>query len=84
MTMVKPKSAAIIRKPKPVDNRSALAFAEKKIATLSKSGQVPDGDVRLTANIRSDLHMKLKMAAVADRTTIGDLIETMIEDKYGP
>lgn len=44
-----------------------------------KSGKVPEGDVRLTANIRGDLHMKLKMKAVMERTTIGELIEELIE-----
>jgi len=45
----------------------------------SRSGMVPEGDVRLTANIRGDLHMKLKMKAVMERTTIGELIEDLIE-----
>lgn len=44
-----------------------------------KSGLVPEGDVRLTANIRSDLHMKLKIRAAQGRTTIGELIEQWIE-----
>jgi hypothetical protein len=44
-----------------------------------KSGLIPDGDVRLTANVRSDLHMKLKMRAVQERTTVGELIEAWIE-----
>lgn len=44
-----------------------------------KSGKVPQGDVRLTANIRKDLHMKLKIAAVMRSTTIGALIEEMVE-----
>lgn len=43
------------------------------------SGLVPDGDVRLTANIRKDLHKKLKWAAVERETTIGELIEELIE-----
>lgn len=43
------------------------------------SGQIPEGDVRLTANIRKDLHMKLKMAAVTGETTIGELLEKLIE-----
>lgn len=42
------------------------------------SGQVPDGDVRLTANIREDLHLKLKIAAAHRRTTIGELIEMLV------
>lgn len=43
------------------------------------SGQVPEGDVRLTANIREDLHQKLKIRAVQERTTVGDLIEEWVE-----
>jgi hypothetical protein len=45
------------------------------------SGQVPEGDVRLTANIREDLHLKLKIAAARRRTTIGELLEELLE-KY--
>lgn len=45
----------------------------------SKSGLVPVGDVRLTANIREDLHMKLKIRAAKERTTVGELIERWIE-----
>lgn len=45
------------------------------------SGQVPEGDVRLTANIREDLHLKLKIAAARRRTTIGEILEEMVE-KY--
>lgn len=47
----------------------------------SKSGKVPEGDVRLTANIRKDLHMKLKIAAVMRSTTIGALIEEMVAER---
>jgi hypothetical protein len=45
----------------------------------SRSGQVPEGDVRLTANIREDLHLRLKIAAAKNRTTIGDIIEALVE-----
>lgn len=44
-----------------------------------KSGLLPPGDVRLTANIREDLHLKLKIRAAQERTTIGELIERWIE-----
>ena len=57
--------------------KKAAQRASKK--SEPKSGLVPEGDVRLTANIRGDLHMKLKMKAVLDRTTIGELIEELIE-----
>ncbi|HEY6872426.1 MAG TPA: plasmid partition protein ParG [Geobacteraceae bacterium] len=42
-------------------------------------GPVPAGDVRLTANIREELHLKLKIAAATRRTTIGELIEELVE-----
>lgn len=44
-----------------------------------KAGLVPEGDVRLTANIRSDLHLKLKIRAAQERTTVGELIEQWVE-----
>ena len=47
--------------------------------TGQKSGLVPAGDVRLTANIRSDLHIKLKVRAAQEQTTVGELIEAWIE-----
>lgn len=55
----------------------------RKPAVKAVSGLVPEGDVRLTANIRQDLHLKLKIAAAYRRTTIGEMIEEMIE-KYVP
>lgn len=42
------------------------------------SGQVPDGDVRLTVNVKKELHLKLKMASAMTRTTMGELIEHMV------
>jgi hypothetical protein len=44
-----------------------------------KSGLLPTGDVRLTANINSDLHLKLKIRAAQERTTVGELIEQWIK-----
>lgn len=55
------------------------AFAKAKPAAATKSGQVPEGDVRLTANISVRLHTKLKHAAVERRTTVGELLEQLIE-----
>lgn len=64
------KSAAKRGKAAP----ATAAPAPKKI-----SGLVPTGDVRLTANIRQDLHLKLKIASAYRRTTIGEIIEELIE-----
>lgn len=52
---------------------------KKKTTKKNVSGQVPEGDVRLTANVRKDLHKKLKHAAVDQETTIGDILETLID-----
>jgi hypothetical protein len=62
-----------------MDTKAALEFAEEKPKPKQKSGLVPEGDVRLTANIRADLHMKLKLEAAQRRTTIGDLIEDLVQ-----
>lgn len=45
------------------------------------SGLIPLGDVRLTANIKQDLHLKLKIHAAEQRTTIGEVLENLIS-KY--
>lgn len=47
------------------------------------SGQIPAGDVRITANINSDLHLKLKIRAAEQRTTVGEIIEQWIEKDSG-
>lgn len=47
-------------------------------AAEPRSGQVPPEDVRLTANIRKELHLKLKIAAANRSTTIGELIEELV------
>ncbi len=48
-------------------------------AKTQTSGLVPAGDVRLTANISEEHHIKLKIAAAKQRTTIGELIEQLID-----
>jgi hypothetical protein len=70
-TPEKTRSPAVKTKPGP--------STVKGVAKGSLSGQVPAGDVRLTANIRDDLHLKLKIAAARRRTTIGELIEELVE-----
>ncbi len=53
-----------------------LAEGRRKDA---KTTAAPAGDVRLTINLREDLHMKLKLRAVKDKTTAGELIESLVE-----
>ena len=65
--------------------RGATKKAPKTAATKGgrsmkpAAGPVPEGDVRLTANIREDLHLKLKIVAATRRTTIGELIEDLVQ-----
>ena len=54
------------------------ASKAENAATGQKAGLVPTGDVRLTANIQADLHLKLKIRAAQERTTAGELIEQWI------
>jgi len=75
------KKKASLTKPRLAGPRvgSSLSAKAKQFAGGSKSGMVPIGDVRLTANIRQDLHKKLKHAAVDQETTVGELLEALID-----
>ncbi len=42
---------------------------------------IPKGDVRLTLNVREELHQKLKIASVMTRTTMGELVEQLVAEK---
>ena len=47
---------------------------------MNKSGQVPPGDVRLTLNVTRDTRKTLKQAAVTVETTMGDLVEQLVQE----
>jgi hypothetical protein len=69
-----------MKKPAPKAPQEEGARASSRQSKSQKSGLLPPGDVRLTANIRADLHLKLKIRAAQERTTIGELIEQWIEN----
>ena len=75
------KKTTMLKKPV-LDTNGALKFADSE-KPKPMSGLIPNGDVRLTANIRQDLHLRLKIEAAHRRTTVGELIEEMI-DKHTP
>jgi hypothetical protein len=56
-------------------NKNKSKKTTRRAPEVARSGPVPVGDVRLTVNIRKDLHLKLKIRAAKRRTTIGELIE---------
>jgi len=68
-------SEPLVVKSTPARKRGRLP----KTQTKPVSGLVPEGDVRLTANIRQELHLKLKIASAYRRTTIGEIIEELVE-----
>jgi hypothetical protein len=61
---------------KGTDKANTQKVAQKGLKQVS--GLVPNGDVRLTANIREDLHLKLKIHAAEQRTTIGEVLEQLL------
>jgi hypothetical protein len=71
------------QKPAPRETKRKQAAQQppvrKDAVAKAVSGLVPEGDVRLTANIRQDLHLRLKIAAAHRRTTIGEIIEELVE-----
>ncbi|WP_026842247.1 hypothetical protein [Citrifermentans bremense] len=73
-------SPAAVRRERP-EKRASRKKEQAKVPVKAVSGLVPEGDVRLTANIRQDLHLKLKIASAYRRTTIGEIIEELVE-KY--
>lgn len=72
-----------LSKPMPASTRpsmeAAMAFAEAKATKPAKAAEPEGGKlVRLNANIKEELHRKLKMKAAAEGVTMGDLIERWI------
>ena len=51
-----------------------------KTASNTRIFFAPEGDKRLTINIKDDLHKKLKIAAIEQGSTAGDIIEKLIEE----
>ncbi len=75
-----PPKPKVTQKPREAKRKEASkAPARKPAQAKGMSGLVPEGDVRLTANIRQDLHLRLKIAAARRRTTIGEIIEELVE-----
>jgi hypothetical protein len=86
--MAKKKAAPSLKKPV-LTPEAVLGFAEGRGASSKARGAAadasassrfpPSGDIRLTVNIREDLHMRLKMEAVKRRTTVGEILEGLVQ-----
>lgn len=67
------KTVEKVKMPK-IAKTKAQKEADKKRVFFA-----PEGDKRLTINIKQDLHKKLKIAAINNDMTAGELIEALIE-----
>ena len=65
----------------PNDIKPAKKMAKNALKSVSKDRIffAPEGDKRLTINISSELHKKLKLAAVEGNSTAGEIIEQLIK-----
>jgi predicted HicB family RNase H-like nuclease len=68
-------------KPKATVKKAAVKKTAQKARQKSVPGQLKEGDVKLTANVKEELHTKLKVKAAMERTSISDIVERLLE-KY--
>jgi len=48
---------------------------------MARSFNAPEGCTRLTINLPTELHQKVKMAAVLSKKTVGEIISEFIKDE---
>jgi nanoRNase/pAp phosphatase (c-di-AMP/oligoRNAs hydrolase) len=58
---------------------TVTTFAEGGNVRAIRGGHAPAGDVRLTINIKQELHRKLKIKAIEENTTVGRMVEAWIQ-----
>lgn len=56
-----------------------MARTASKSASNTRIFFAPEGDKRLTINLDAELHKKLKIAAIEQGITAGEIIEQLIE-----
>ena len=58
-----------------------MSLTASKTASNTRIFFAPEGDKRLTINLNAELHKKLKIAAIEQGITAGEIIEQLIK-KY--
>lgn len=76
--MAAKKKIPSIRKPT-LDKVQDFAKTGGKKSNKERVFYAPQGDKRLTINLREDLHKKLRLAALEKGTTAGDIIEGLLD-----
>ena len=66
---------------KDIGNSKTMARTASKSASNTRIFFAPEGDKRLTINLNAELHKKLKIAAIEQDITAGEIIEKLLE-KY--
>ncbi len=67
------KTTAKKRSPRVIAKKSTQKAKPKTVP-----GQLKEGDVKLTANVKEELHIKLKVKAAMERTSISDIVERLL------
>jgi ParG protein len=79
------KTKSVVKKPKLSADVSTFAQGRhtrgrKPVSDRSPlSRNAPEGDQRLTINLREDLHLRLKIASAKAKTTIGAIVADLVE-----
>lgn len=58
---------------------AVTTFAEGGNVLTIRGRHAPAGDVRLTINIKQELHRKLKIKAIEENTTVGRMVEAWVQ-----
>ena len=58
---------------------AVTTFAEGGHVLTIRGRHAPAGDVRLTINIKQELHRKLKIKAIEENTTVGRMVEAWVQ-----
>jgi predicted HicB family RNase H-like nuclease len=61
-----------------MDKGNYLAKTALIRSHVQKISFAPEGDRRLTINIKEELHRKLKIMAIDHETTVGEIIERLV------
>ena len=56
-----------------------IALTASKTASNTRIFFAPEGDKRLTINLNAELHKKLKIAAIEQGITAGEIIENLLK-----
>jgi hypothetical protein len=73
------ESTETIEQAKPAKTKKTKPQTTQRASSQKRIFHAPEGDKRLTINIKQELHKKLKIAAINNEMTAGELIESLIE-----